>query len=118
MIVWICIGVALVGLLYWFFFKATKEDRAKFFEEVKAKIEGFVLDLILTAEVNYGSGTGQFKKAFVIDRILNGEFYKGLPLFIQKLITYDLLSGMIDMICETVFKNAQASNTNIQKLLK
>lgn len=118
MIVWVCVGLALATFIWWVIFKMSESDRAKLFADVKAKLAGFLLELILNAEQVYGSGMGQFKKAFVIEKILNCEFYKGLPLFIQKFVTYDLLSGMIDTLCETIFKAAQASNANLQKILK
>jgi len=81
-------------------------------------IRGFVLDFILRAEREFGPGTGQFKKARVIDMILNSAFYSGLPAIVRQFISCGAISGIIDSVCATVFKKQQESNGgNLDRLL-
>ncbi|GHT18111.1 hypothetical protein AGMMS49573_10830 [Endomicrobiia bacterium] len=80
-------------------------------------IQGFILDLMFKAEKEFGAGTGQFKKAFVIDTVLNGTFFTSLPEKVRNLVTYEALSKLVDTVCEKIFKPQQQSNEKLTKLL-
>jgi len=81
-------------------------------------IKGVALNLILQAEQTLGPGTGQFKKASVIEAIINSVFYAGLPGVIRRLITYDTLSAIVDAVCDTVFKQQQKTNPSVKALIE
>lgn len=83
------------------------------------KIKSFILDYIEEAERKYTeSKKGLAKKSFVIGMILNCEFYKNLPQLVQKMITYEILSKIIDDFVENVFKVAKNSSVKATEELQ
>jgi len=80
-------------------------------------IRGVALKFILQAEQTLGSGTGQFKKADVLEIILNSAFFLAIPAGVRNLITYDMLSKIIDEICGLVFKPQVEGNAAVKRLL-
>lgn len=112
-VVFAVIAITYIGV----YLSKSQGERRELFQRALDKIKGFILDLIFEAEKLYGSGTGKLKKAYVINLVLNGEFYKSLPQFIQHLITFDVLSNVVDNIVETIFKNIQANNVYVQNIL-
>jgi len=80
-------------------------------------IKGFVLDFILDAEKQYGSGTGQFKRALVVDMILNSAFYNGLPGLVRQFITASALGAVIDAVCVSFKRQLESNKDNMQRLL-
>jgi len=110
-------GALAVSIAGWFAERFGKGDAAKSLTATLAMIRGYVLNLILKAEQDFGGGTGVFKKAQVIEVILNSAFFLALPAGVRSLVTYEALSGIIDAVCATVFNKQKESNVAVKVLL-
>ena len=113
MIISLIISVLGVGLAYFLTRRGLGPNSTYALDMIK----GFALDLIYRAEKEFGGGTGQFKKASVIETILNSAFYSTLPGGVKKLINFETLSGIIDEICDLVFNKQINTNDSVKKLL-
>lgn len=117
MILGIIIALIALTLMIQRSIDMSQEEKIEVYRNSVEKIKGYILDLIFDAEKLYQSGTGQFKKAYVINLILNGEFYKGLPSYVQKMVSFSVLSELVDKIVDTVFNVAKKSNKAVQERL-
>jgi len=95
----------------------SESRRIKLLTAALEKIKGFALDLIFEAEKLYKGGTGKFKQAFVINCILSGPFYATLPACVQRLITFEILSRLIDDLVEAVFNAQKRDNAAVNERL-
>lgn len=90
-------------------------DIAHFFdmptEEKVAKIKGWLLQAVIMAEKEYGSGTGALKLSVVY-----AEFCEQLP-WLAKMITFDTFSKYVDDVLESM-RSMLESNKNIAQLVE
>jgi hypothetical protein len=114
----IILGLLLAGIVAASIAKIIVKNKYVLLGNAQEKIKGVMLHLVFEAEKLYMSGTGQFKKAYVINLILNGEFYKGLPLGVQKLLTFGVLSELVDKVVGGTFNPQKMTNAAVKKRLE
>ena len=106
----------LVGLIF-LCLNLSDRVKSKLLYFALEKIKGFALDLVFEAEKLYKNGTGKFKKAYVINKILNGAFYASLPKSIRELVTVEVLSTLIDDLVTVIFNSQKRDNAALAERL-
>lgn len=105
MILVIIIGIAAAGLfVVWFY----KQERARQIELVKQ----WLLLIVVQAEKELGSNTGQIKLRFVYDKFL--ERFK----FLSRIITFEQFSGLVDESLDTMRKMVESNQSLIDYINK
>lgn len=104
----------LAGLWFW----AARTQHLKAFQDALEKIEGFMLDLIVEAERAYREGTGPAKKAYVLNLILNSAFYMSLPRAVRGMVTYEVLSNMVDMLVREILNQLHGTGRRLREQIK
>lgn len=104
-IILILLTVLGVGAFaYWFY----KQERARQIELVKQ----WLLLIVVQAEKELGSNTGQIKLRFVYDKFL--ERFK----FLSRIITFEQFSGLVDESLDTMRKMVESNQSLIDYINK
>ena len=86
--------------------------------DVLAKVKAGLLELTTAAEQEYGSGTGELKKAYVVNLIVNSEFYTKLPFWAKTLISSEQIGKVIDVFVKQIFNAMRKNNKAFDELLE
>lgn len=104
-IILILLTVLGVGTFaYWFY----KQEKARQIELVKQ----WLLLIVVQAEKELGSNTGQIKLRFVYDKFL--ERFK----FLSRIITFEQFSGLVDESLDTMRKMVESNQSLIDYINK
>ena len=87
-------------------------------ENALTAIKEILYQFIIDAEKFWGGGTGIVKRSFVINSVLNSQFYITLPDFIKMFINATMIGKLIDNMVDNVLKPALKNNINLQKKIQ
>lgn len=93
------------------FKEMTVAERVSYITRLLTNLVPIALVLVTDAEVQFGGGTGQLKRSYVID-----ELYKRIPDDYKKYITEDNLDAIINTALEQAEK-LWSDNPNVKKMV-
>jgi len=105
LVVILLIASAIIGLNKWIkkngplFKSMSTKERIAYITRLLTNLVPIALTLVTDAEIQFGGGTGQLKRSYVID-----ELYKRIPDDYKKFITEDNLDSIINRALEEAEK--------------